>query len=300
MSLRVLQPGLASSAQDLGLRGRAHLGVSRGGAADMRSLSLANLALGNARGAMGLELVLEGPLLQAEAPCVMAWCGAPFVVEVDGAPVPALEPTPLAAGARLRVGRCALGLRAALAFQGGVALPRSARLQRDMRVSLGGGGGVPRVPPLVPLLVPPLAEPTAALLSRAGEGAEILLRVTGSCHSERFPAEARAALLSAPFVVQAGSDRRGVRLRGPPLPLPPGPEPLTVGVSLGALQVTPAGEAILLGVDQTTTGGYALLAQLIAADAWWLGQLRPGTAVRFLEVGLEQARAIYQAEATWR
>lgn len=293
MSLRVLEPGLGTTAQDLGARGRAHLGESRGGAADMRSLALANLAVGNAPDAMGLEVLLHGPLLQTEVPCVMAWCGAPFDVDVDGAPLPPLAPTLLAAGARLRVGRTALGLRAALAFAGGVVLPRGTALGAGERVQLA---------PLVQLGRAPAAAPRPGVACGALAALPplITLRVTESAHSGSFPPAALAALLAEPLVVQPGSNRRGVRLRGPPLPLPPGPEPLTEGVSLGALQVTPAGEAIALGVEQTTTGGYPLLAQLISADAWWLGQLRPGVTVRFERVSLAAARAIFLAEAPWR
>lgn len=277
--LRVLRPGLATSAQDLGVRGRAHLGVSRGGAFDMRSLALANGAVGNAPDAMGLEVLLQGPRLEAREPCVVAWCGAPFDVDLDGVALPPLVARPLAPGQVLSVGRCALGARCAIAFAGGLALERGAPLLRDACIALGLGARATSID-----------ERWRAPSFASGA---MVVHVTDATHSARFTAASRAAFFSEPFLVQPGSDRRGVRLRGPALEVSGEPELITEGVTLGAVQVTRSGEAIVLGVDQTTTGGYPKIAHVIAADAWLLGQLRPGASVRFERVDLARARELY-------
>jgi len=49
---------------------------------------------------------------------------------------------------------------------------------------------------------------------------------------------------------------------------------LTEGVTLGAVQVPPGGQPIILFVEHQTTGGYPKPANVISADFWRLGQLR--------------------------
>ena len=50
---------------------------------------------------------------------------------------------------------------------------------------------------------------------------------------------------------------------------------ITEGVPLGAVQVPPDGQPIILFVEHQTTGGYPKPANVISADFWRLGQLRP-------------------------
>lgn len=277
-ALQVLHAGLATCAQDLGVRGHAHLGVARGGAFDARSHMLANLAVGNAPDATALEVLLQGPRLAVHAPCVAAWCGAPFEVDVDGATLPPLVARALVPGQLLRVGRCALGARCTLAFAGGVVAVRGAPLVVGGKLALGPAAKQHHARPSPP---PRFSE------------AVIRVRVTEGVHTARFPAASRTTLASATFLVDAASDRRGARLTGPPIDVPPG-DLVTVGVTAGALQVTPSGQAVVLGVDRATTGGYPVLAHVIRADAWLLGQLRPGASVRFEHVSFDEARRLWR------
>jgi allophanate hydrolase subunit 2 len=96
--------------------------------------------------------------------------------------------------------------------------------------------------------------------------------------------------------VNATSDRRGLRLSGPAvtharIELP------SQGLLPGAIQVPPDGQPIILGWDGPVTGGYPVIAGVIAADLPMLAQLQPGDAVRFTTIELEAARA--QATPQW-
>ena len=76
---------------------------------------------------------------------------------------------------------------------------------------------------------------------------------------------------------------------------------LTEGVALGAVQLPPGGQPIILFVDQQTTGGYAKLAHVISADLPKVGQLRPGGRVRFRTVDFPTAlEALRQQEQELR
>jgi antagonist of KipI len=52
----------------------------------------------------------------------------------------------------------------------------------------------------------------------------------------------------------------------------------------------------VLLADAQTTGGYPRLAQVITADFSALAQARPGQALRFQEVSLAEAQALYLAQ----
>ena len=84
MSLKVIQPGLSTSIQDLGRPGYFHLGIPIGGAMDRFALRVANMLVGNPEGAAGLEVVFMGPTLTFEKDVLVAVTGADLPPKVDG------------------------------------------------------------------------------------------------------------------------------------------------------------------------------------------------------------------------
>jgi antagonist of KipI len=104
-----------------------------------------------------------------------------------------------------------------------------------------------------------------------------------------FGAEAFEALFKTTFVVTESSGRTGLRLKGSQILPMHRCELLTDGVPLGAMQVPPDGQPIILFVDQQTTGGYPKIANVIAADLHCVGQLPPKQEVRFSEVSIGEA-----------
>jgi allophanate hydrolase subunit 2 len=74
---------------------------------------------------------------------------------------------------------------------------------------------------------------------------------------------------------------------------------LTEGVALGAVQVPPGGQPIVLFVEHQTTGGYPKPANVISADFWRLGQLRPRDEVRFELITLDRALALLREQEQW-
>ena len=90
----------------------------------------------------------------------------------------------------------------------------------------------------------------------------------------------------------------GLRLRGPALDRHTG-HMLTEGVPLGAIQVPPDGQPIILFVEHQTTGGYPKIANVISADFHAVGQLRPRDQVRFEQVSLDAALTLLEAQEDW-
>ena len=64
---------------------------------------------------------------------------------------------------------------------------------------------------------------------------------------------------------------------------------------VGAIQVTPAGEAIILGPDGGLTGGYPVIGVVITADLDRVSGLVPQERVRLEFVPVERAAAAYDA-----
>jgi antagonist of KipI len=123
-----------------------------------------------------------------------------------------------------------------------------------------------------------------------------LLRVLEGPQSQVFSSEAIRQFLSAEFRIGANSNRMGYRLEGPSLDAPDR-EMISDATPMGAIQVLPNGEALLLMADRQTVGGYPKIAVLISADLPKAAQLCPGHRVRFQAVSLDEAhQALVQQE----
>jgi allophanate hydrolase subunit 2 len=59
------------------------------------------------------------------------------------------------------------------------------------------------------------------------------------------------------------------------------------GIVFGSVQITSAGQPIVMMADHQTTGGYAKIATVIKEDLPKLAQARPGSHVRFEKVEIE-------------
>ena len=108
----------------------------------------------------------------------------------------------------------------------------------------------------------------------------------------------RGELYQGAYTVAEECNRMGIRLRGAAIPSPAGGM-LTEGVAMGAIQVPPDGQPIVLFVEHQTTGGYPKPANVISADFWRLGQLRPRDEARFERIGVERALELLQQQEQW-
>jgi antagonist of KipI len=121
--LRIVEPGLLTTVQDLGRRGFQRYGIPVCGALDPVSLRIANILVGNRESHAGLELTGIGPTIRFEAESAIAVAGAEFWPTIDGDPVPEWESVHVPAGSELRFRGTADGLRAYLAVAGGIDVP---------------------------------------------------------------------------------------------------------------------------------------------------------------------------------
>ena len=264
-AFRVLSPGLFSTIQGAPRPGLGASGVPPGGAMDPIALAVANASVGNPPDAPALEITLAGPELEALADSIIS------------------PGRPLRAGERLRIGRVERGARSYLAVAGGFVDPRRPgesirRLSTGDLLSAGEARPVRSTPPH-----------TAELSD------EILLRAVLGPEARVFAPEGVAQFLGTAWRVTPESDRRGLRLEGPPLAHLGDPEIAPSGTVPGTVQVPGSGLPIVLGPDGPVTGGYPRIATVIGADLWRLGQARPGAILRFAEVAFREAHSARRA-----
>ena len=117
------------------------------------------------------------------------------------------------------------------------------------------------------------------------------VRVLPGPQSDRFAADALDALQSAPYILDARSNRMGFRLQGPTLRHVSDAQMLSDATPVGAVQVPAGGQPILLMADRQTTGGYPNIATVISADISLAGQLAPGDSISFVVSTLREAMA---------
>ncbi|MFI7637586.1 biotin-dependent carboxyltransferase family protein [Nonomuraea sp. NPDC049400] len=277
--IEVLAPGPYATVQDLGRPGFAHLGVPRSGAADARSLRLANRLVGNAEGLAGIELTLGMARLLFHDGAWVALAGAPVDASATHAPSAGMgAPFWVPPGAELRLGMPAWGLRTYLAVRGGIAVePVLGSRSTD---SLSGLGPEPlRAGTLLP--VGPPEGGIAVDLAPPPEPRPAVLRVTPGPRDDWFAPDALGVLCARPYTVSQDSNRVGVRLNGAELVRAREGELPSEGMVTGAIQVPPSGQPIVFLADHPPTGGYPVIGVVREADLPVAAQLRPGDEVRF-------------------
>jgi antagonist of KipI len=310
--LEVIESGILTTIQDAGRPEWTRLGVPVSGACDPWSLAVANLLVDADPGAAAVEMTLVGPTIAVVESGVVAISGADLggLVRETGRRLLPGRVHRLEASTTLEFpGPVDLttGARAYLAMPGGVAVPEV--LGSGSTCLSGGFGGVdgrplrpgdrlaPRVTKTqwhglddriwaVPGDATPAVDPGASPI-----------RVLDGPHLDLVHGPIMDGLIAGPWTVDPASDRVGLRLAGPDLAEGDAagsrstwPELLSHGVVWGTVQLSSDGAPIILLADHQTTGGYPVVAVVIAADRPRVGQLRPGAAVRFERADVATAR----------
>ncbi|NMP23786.1 5-oxoprolinase/urea amidolyase family protein [Sulfobacillus harzensis] len=295
--IKVVKPGLLTTVQDAGRRGYEHWGVMVGGWLDDWAALWANRLVANPANAALLEVTLMGPELLVEEGGWAALTGADLGASVNGAGWNPGSNRYLEDGDVVRFSRAHRGARTYLAFSGGIAVdPVFESRSTDLVAKFGGiEGRSLRSGDLLFFSGATDVFACKAPVETLMNGGEI--RVLPGVRVDAFPATALNRLLAAEYRVSPRSDRVGMRLDGPPVtdqPMPSGG--VSEGMAIGAIEVPPSGELLVLLKSRGSIGGYPALAHVIRADWPRLAQLKPGDAVRFRLVDLTEAEVLLDAQ----
>ena len=291
--LRVLEPGLFTTVQDLGRPNAIASGVPPGGAMDRFAHRVANLLVGNSEGDATLECTLTGPHLLAERSCVVAIAGAEFEIRINGQVAPTWTGIFLGQGDHLAFGARHSGGRAYVAVAGGIQADRwLGSASTNLMAARGGMNGRnmkagDQIGVAREASRPAVSGRHLPKRLHPDYGNHTLAAVVGP-HLKRLDPDSRGLLFKAAFKVSREADRMGYRLDGPRLGTS-GDELLSFGLTAGAVQVPHGGQAILLMADHQTAGGYPVVATVVSALMPVAAQLVPGDELHFAEVTLDRA-----------
>jgi antagonist of KipI len=287
MEMTVHRAGLQTTLQDLGRPGFRADGVPLSGPMDRFALRLANLLVGNDENTAALEFTLRGPELEFSHDVLVAATGGDF----EG--VPLCQPVRVPGGRRVAFGVARHGCRGYLAVAGGFDVPLILG-SRSTYLRLGFGGYHGRALRDGDLV--PVRDTTRIVADHWRIDARILphysasptVRVIRGAHASEFG----RAFFDSPYRVTAQSDRMGLRLKGPALARSSSAELQSSTVAPCTIQVPPDGQPIVLMADAQTIGGYPQIAHVVDVDLPLVAQLRPGDALSFQEVSLEDAHEL--------
>jgi biotin-dependent carboxylase-like uncharacterized protein len=255
--------GLAT-VQDAGRPGFMHEGLPPGGPLVPELLARANAAVCNAAGEAAIEVMGALTISARVDMCIASDDGVPTRLH------PGDIWTLQGGAARVRY----------LAVRGGIDVPWVLGGRGTLLVAgLGGHEGRPlRKTDRLP--VGPSAPGSATLPRVPDDRAPI--RVVAGPDLNRFEEGALNVLLASMFEISERSDRVGTRLLGPPMARLDKDLAASAPMVRGAIQVPASGEAIVLGPDHPTIGGYPVVATVVRADVGALMARRVGASVRFV------------------
>jgi antagonist of KipI len=305
--IRVLEPGAQSTVQDLGRPGQLRYGIPPSGPIDAWAFVAANRLVGNPDGAAGLECTVLGPRFEVGEPCAIAVTGADMPITINGQEAPAWTTLPLRAGDVVKLGVSRTGVRAYVAFSGGIDVPEVLGSRSTyLRGRLGGleGRALRKEDGLTLFAAPTPPVRRVPTDARPDLGAEPEIRAVLGPQDDRFIREGIKALLTGPYEMLPQSDRMGARMQGPRIQHTRGHDIISDGIALGSIQVPGDGQPIVLLVDRQSTGGYTKVATVCSIDIGRLGQVKPGHRLRFRAVPLAEAhRALRERQMSlseWR
>ena len=127
------------------------------------------------------------------------------------------------------------------------------------------------------------------------------VRVIPGPQEDMFTEEGLRTFYESTYVITSHSDRMGYRLTGPKVEAVNGYDILSDGIVNGSVQISGAGEPIVMMADRQTTGGYAKIASLINVDIPLFAQLRPGQEVMFVRCTVQEAQKLMrEADRKWK
>ncbi len=277
MSVQVIHTGFYTTIQDSGRTGYRHWGVPVSGPMDRESFALANALLDNSETAAVLECTISGPTLLFNAPTRVAVAGGPIEIRLNGVEVEMCKAIDCDLGTILEFGKITKGVRSYIAFEGGLATPKTLGSRSQYFP-------VTEYKKLQKGMVLPLRPHTTALPkimqvpSTNWIGTTETLNVLKGPDWGRISEQHQTQLLSEKFSI-GSNDRMGYQLKGA---LSKNNYGLPSSFVLpGTVQLTPEGTLLVAMADGQVTGGYPRVFMLSGNEVSKLAQLRTGKTIRF-------------------
>jgi biotin-dependent carboxylase-like uncharacterized protein len=290
-----------ATVQDAGREGFRSSGVPRGGAMDLLSLFAGNTLLGNEPGAAAIEWALTGGIVRFDDDTRFVLTGATAEARIGGAHVAHGRVLHAKAGEILAIERITAGRFLYVCVRGGIAVPEVLGGRGTYVPAAFGGlegrrlasGDVLTAGPAPPDSEPMVGELPPELQVLEMRGPLALMR---GPQADTLTTTEWQALADGQLLVTPHSDRTGYRLSGLRTPQHAAGSGKSEPSCTGAVQLTPAGELIVLMADGPTVGGYPKIAVVAAAHLSRLAQASVGDHVSFQIIEPTEAIALLAAQ----
>lgn len=296
--LTIIEAG-STQVTDLGRVRGPRYGVPVNGALDQRSARVANILVGNREDAGLLEVTALDLEFVTDVDILLAVTGADGHLTIDGVTRPTNQPVSVRAGEVVALRQLQGGLRAYVAVRGSFDVPLLlGSCAPDSVLGFGGrllaGATIDICRSTPPFINDHFAAELYSLeVPRISTG--FVVDVIDGPDIDDF-AETADRLFAQPYLVTPTSNHIGLRMTGPLPERRSTGEVLSRGVPVGAVEVPPGDELLVLHRGRGVTAGYPVLAVVTAGSLDVLAQVRPGERLRFRRVSAADAAADARAE----
>ena len=307
-AINIIRGGAYTQVQDYPGRPTMGRGFPHAGPMDPLAFQVANYLVGNPPGTEGLECTLDGPELVFLGAAVVAICGAPMELTLDGREISMWARLSIKAGQKMKIGKTiGGGCRSYLAIYGG--LPSVAEWFGSKATSPGVGVGGYQGRQLAAGDLLAITKDIPEHLSKSLKLPEHLvpqypnhwdlLTMPGPYDEGYLLEEDVKMIYDTEWKVSHNAARGGIRLIGPKPKWARsdggegGAHPSNVpeyGYPVGSLNWT-GDDPCLFPVDCPDFGGFVSNPTLVKAEHWRLGQMKAGDTMHYLRVSLEDALA---------
>jgi len=284
--IRILNPGIHASIQDIGRVGYRAFGLPSSGVMDSYSFYAANQLAGNDKNEAVIESLFHGLKIEFFSSAIFAVCGAEAELRRNGKPIQTWKAYRARRGDIIEISRVIVGARNYISFSGGFRIdPQLGSLSTYTPAGIGGSKG--RELQKSDILPLNKSRFRLRIKKRIDERSRLdfksapTLRILPGVDSNYFDNDTYTKFLDSEYTVSQQSDRMGIRLIASEKVEIPDKQIISYGIHPGTIQIPRDGNPIIMGADCQTTGGYHQIANILDEDLSRCGQLIPGDKVRF-------------------
>ncbi len=273
--IRVLQPGLFTSIQDLGRFGYRNLGIPVSGTMDRISAGFANALLNNHQNDAVLEITLQGPILEFTHPTTIIITGAEMAPKINNKAILNYKLYKIKIGDILTFGQLTKGLRCYLGIIGGFKTEKVLK-SRSFYAGITSKGYLQKNDTIeyIEEIVNNNKGTNPVINNKIQFFETTEIDVFKGPEFELFTAKELEKLLSNVHTISNKSNRMGYRMEE--TMVLHNKSMITSPVLPGTVQLTPSGQLIILMKDAQTTGGYPRVFQLTEKSIAIMAQKKAG------------------------
>ena len=296
MNIKIINPGICSTIQDLGRTGYRSLGIGTGGVMDYFAASAANYLAGNNDKEPVIEMHFPAAEILFQSEALISITGANFDAYVNYKAIEMYQPFFVQKNSILSFKKYIAGARTYVAIYGGVEAENwLGSYSTHLKVKAGGfKGRLLQKEDIISLNNPAIAigskkiSVSPTVIDTVYKDKNIV-RCIAEPEWNLIGASSENIFLRYSFTITNQSDRMGYRLAGENLFLKTPTELISSPVGFGTIQLLPNGQLIILMANYQTTGGYPRIANVITADLPKLAQLPINSTINFKLVSINEA-----------